>query len=238
MYADRRVLLPRVREVERLLEDLDQGRPLDPEPGPDARRALLDLGRRGCLLPVEKQPGASRVEVDGVFPHLDVHPLLRAAGLRPVSPGHGADVVLVVSSGELARERLDHLVRRSASHLVVRLVDGGAVLGPFVVPGRTACLRCLDAHLSVGDPEHVAVTTRYLRARRPEHHDAALTTLVAGWAVRDLAAYTAGREPSTWSRTWRLGAEPTQMSEERWLRHPGCGCSWNAGPPACGTMGG
>ncbi len=37
-------------------------------------------------------------------------------------------------------------------HLMVRLTEGDAVVGPFVVPGRTACLRCLDAHHADGRP--------------------------------------------------------------------------------------
>jgi hypothetical protein len=79
----------------------------------------------------------------------------------------------------------------------------------------------------------VAVTTRYVHATSvpradgmPDVPDPALATLVASWAVRDVAAHAAGEEPSTWSRTLILGARPTEIRQETWLRHPGCGCSW------------
>lgn len=37
-------------------------------------------------------------------------------------------------------------------HLHVHLRDGVGIVGPLVVPGRTACLRCDDLHLSDRDP--------------------------------------------------------------------------------------
>ena len=92
------------------------------------------------------------------------------------------------------------------------MVDGGAVLGPFVVPGVTACLRCVDAHQSLLDPDHVAVTSRYLRATAvprddgvPDVADVALLALALTWAARDVVAHLAGREPATFSRTIRFG---------------------------------
>jgi hypothetical protein len=159
--------------------------------------------------------------------------LLTRCGLGVASSPHDADLVLVTSLGEVDRDLVDPLVRRRTSHLVARLVDGGAVVGPFVVPGLTACLRCIDAHRCVADPHHVSVTTRYVRATsraRPDGvedvADPALAAAVVGWAVRDLAAHVTGREPSTWSRTLSWGPDPTDRREEAWRRHPECGCSW------------
>ncbi|MGN6781524.1 MAG: hypothetical protein ACTHJH_08485, partial [Marmoricola sp.] len=54
---------------------------------------------------------------------------------------------LLLSLGEPARELLDDWLREGRSHMVVRVVDGRIVIGPLVVPGRTACLRCIDCHL-------------------------------------------------------------------------------------------
>jgi bacteriocin biosynthesis cyclodehydratase domain-containing protein len=127
-------------------------------------------------------------------------------------------------------------------HLVVRLVDGGALLGPFVVPGETACLRCIDAHESVRDPDHVAVTTRYAQASGSPRGDGvpdldpALASIALAWAVRDVTAHLDGHEPSTWSRTLHLRPDPTRREEQAWPRHPHCGCSWAADDPASGTM--
>jgi hypothetical protein len=112
------------------------------------------------------------------------------------------------------------------------------VVGPFVVPGVTACVRCIDAHRSVLDPHHVAVTTRYVHATSQPRADGladlaepALAALALAWAIRDVATHLAGGEPATWSRTLSLGAEPAARREETWMRHPGCGCSWDADVP-------
>jgi hypothetical protein len=173
----------------------------------------------------------------------DLPALLAARGVSLTASADEAEVVIVLSAGELDRDRLDPLIRTRTSHVVVRLVDGGAVLGPFVVPGTTACLRCIDAHRCVRDPDHVAVTARYIRAtERPRPDgvpdlDPALASLALAWAVRDVVAHLDGGEPSTWSRTLFLPAEPASRIEREWRRHPQCGCSWSADGALSGTMG-
>jgi bacteriocin biosynthesis cyclodehydratase domain-containing protein len=244
LYDDRRLVLPRTTDVQNLLSTL-----LDREPVPDdlpapVASALDALLRNGCVLPVDllhersRMRARARVAVVGRLPGPDPADLAAQCGFGTTSSADDADVVLVLAGCELAREVVDPLVRRGTSHLVVRLVDGGAVLGPFTVPGRTACLRCIDAHRTVPDPDHVAVTTRYVRASAPARADGvpdltdpALVSLTVAWAVRDLAAWVEGREPSTWSRTIHLGADLTYRLERPWLRHPQCGCSWSAEPP-------
>ncbi len=234
LYAGRRVLLPRTEHVELTLAALLTGSPLPVDP--DHSSVLERLEGHGCVVwDPPQRPAASLVGVIGRLevPGLpDLEELLGASGAAVTPFIDRAQVVLVLSAGELDRERLDPLIRRRTAHLVVRLVDGGAVIGPFVAPGVTACLRCVDAHLSVADPDHVAVTTRYVRATarsRPDglpDLDPALTSVAVAWAVRDVVAHLTGREPSTWSRTVQLGTAPTQPHARGWLRHPRCGCCW------------
>jgi len=235
LYEDRRVVLPCTDVVLRTLALLLERGPIDDSPA--TARVLEQLDRHGCLV---RGPGSSPAgrkvavlgRIDGPgLPAVDE--LLRAAGVTTTSDLHDADAVVVLRVGELPRERLDPLLRRGISHVVVRLVDGGALVGPFVVPGKTACLRCIDAHQSLVDPDHVAVTTRYAEATArpradgmPDVVDPALATIALAWAVRDVVAHLEGAAPSTWSRTLLLHPDPTQRREERWLRHPMCACSF------------
>jgi bacteriocin biosynthesis cyclodehydratase domain-containing protein len=235
LYDGRRVVLPRTDEVLRTLSLLLERGPLD-----DSRataRVIEQLDRHGCLVRGKAPNRAGRkVAVLGRIagPGLPaIDELLRAAGVDIAREPHDAAVVVTLAVGELPRERLDPLLRRGTSHVVVRLVDGGAVVGPFVVPGKTACLRCIDAHQSTVDPDHVAVTTRYAEATArprpdgmPDVVDPALATIALAWAVRDVVAHLDGAAPSTWSRTLSLRPDPTQRREERWLRHPMCACSF------------
>ena len=194
------MLLPRTAEVEGTLALLLQQRPLDDDESTAAVLALLD--EHGCLDRSRPAAGGT-VAVLGRFeaPGLpDLEALLATAGLTITASPANADVVLVLALGELDRDLLDPLIRSRTSHLVVRMVDAGAVLGPFVVPGVTACLRCVDAHQSLLDPDHVAVTSRYLRATAvprddgvPDVPDASLVALALSWATRDVVAHLEGR---------------------------------------------
>ena len=89
-----------------------------------------------------------------------------------------ATAALVVASGEHLRARLDPLVRAGLPHLLLTCGARGATLGPLVVPGVTACLRCLDAHHGERDPRRAMVLEQSARGTAEEPVDPAL--LAAG----------------------------------------------------------
>jgi bacteriocin biosynthesis cyclodehydratase domain-containing protein len=149
-------------------------------------------------------------------------------GARRPSPVH-----VLVAVGEPRRELLDDWVRRQGPHLVVRLVEGRAAVGPFVVPGSTACLRCLDAYRTEQDPVWPLLVEQHSRASRadrpdgvPEPVDAALAAVAVGWAARDLACYVEGGTPASWSSTLTFDARLDAVEPLRWPAHPHCGCGW------------
>ena len=168
LYDERRVVLPRGSATAHVLDRIGQRQPVDLDlPGVAATVAqLLDAGcavslsagqsdrSRPAAQPAGRR-GAARVAVVGeVGP--DPVPLLTAAGfgavLRGADQALRADVALLLSRGEPDRERLDPWLRSRLPHLVLRVVDGGVVLGPFVRPGQSACLRCVDAHHATPGP--------------------------------------------------------------------------------------
>lgn len=139
---------------------------------------------------------------------------------------------LIVASGPLQRSQVDDLVRSGAAHLVVARHDDTRRVGPFVLPGVTACLRCVDAHESQDDPRRPLLIEQAARATR--HHPAPTEPvqehLALTWGARDLARFAAGDEPSTWSTTVDLPSltAPHGVPQvRRWLRHPHCGCAWD-----------
>jgi bacteriocin biosynthesis cyclodehydratase domain-containing protein len=167
--------------------------------------------------------------------------LVAACGLS-VAPGPGdrstatgstagGAPVLVVREQEPAREELDRLQRDDVPHLLVRSELDRVVLGPFVAPGRTACVRCLDAHAADLDPRWPLLVEQLGRASTgatpsdPAPRDPALWQVALGWAVHDLVRWSEGRQPSTWSTTVTLGSSGSpQVQVHR--RHPRCGCGW------------
>jgi bacteriocin biosynthesis cyclodehydratase domain-containing protein len=219
-------------EVRRLVSDLAVGnRP--PRPGPEAGRALAAIIDAGLLVPddaAERRTRVSRarLRVDaapGVA--ASVTALLEAAGVRRTSGAARPDAVLVVTPGEIPRSRLDPLVRDEVPHLLVRDHGHEVVVGPFVVPGHNACLRCVDCHLGELDPRR-GLAVEQAATQDPlvtPPVDATLCAVALSVAARDLVSFVEGDRPATWSSTLTVG-RPLDLTPTRWLRHPACGCAW------------
>ena len=225
----RRAVLPDTPDVRRLLADLGGGRP--PRPQTDAgHEALHRLGSVGLLDDAERAE-ARAAGRGGTRVGLDVPADLRPALTRQVgcvglavAPREEATVVLVAADGQLPRDRLDDLVRDGVPHLVLATEPHAVALGPFVRPGASACLRCVDAHHAVADPRR-ALLVEQAAATAPVPRHPALHPLALAWAVADLLAWAEGRAPGTWSATVRI-SDDLAVRRTPWSRHPGCGCAW------------
>ena len=252
---DPRVVLPDTEGVRRLLRDLDAGQGLEsltPEAGLAFGR-LLDAGlvveradvvaaardeRRwaataafaahGPTAPARLASRATcRVALVAPEPwQSTAADLLAVAGLSVAVEEAPPTVTLVVSCGEPVRSNLDRLIRGDRAHLLVALLPHGARIGPFVAPGVTACLRCLDAHLAEADPRRGLVIEQLEEhASRPVPSDPVLAPAALALAVRELTTYAEGDRPATWSSTVDLTSE-LAFPRRSWPRHPHCGCSW------------
>ncbi len=227
-----RLVVPDQPDVRRLLADLAEGRRPAPETA-DGHRVLRALLAADMLVdPVTltwaaETRAAAAVSVQaGGQAEVDATRLLRAAGCAVTSPEQ-ATVALVLADGEPPRPVVDAHLRDGRVHLPVAATPRGYTVGPFVVPGVTACLRCVDAHRSVHDPRR-AVVIEQLAGLGAGPADPALTALATAWAVRDVLAYVVGDQPSTWSATVDIGPE-AEPRRHPWTRHPHCGCSWADG---------
>ena len=243
-----RVVVPDLPEVRRLLDAVAAGDPL-PELDATTWTALHALSRTGALVeagsprlsaPAQAQFGAAaatrladrataRVGVRGPREVVGLaERLLRESGAGIAGSDELADVCLVASSGEVPRAALDGLLRDSTPHLVLTGAVGSLRLGPFVVPGLTACLRCVDAHLAEADPRRALVVEQVAVAPGADGPptDPALMALAVGWAVRDLLRFVEGDRPSTWSATHHIGPTDEPVTRQ-WSRHPHCGCAWD-----------
>jgi hypothetical protein len=244
-----RVVLPDSPGVRRLLRDLEAAAGLDPLT-PDAGLAyqrLVDRGlvvdqrdltsRRASAVPVFASHGpeaparlASRAvcTVEVRAPECwrtTIGQWLAQAGIG-AAPSERTSVTLLVTAGEPPRSRVDALVADDRPHLLLALLPDRARLGPFVVPGMTACLRCIDAHHGEDDPRRALVLEQLEGADEPSPpYDAVLAHAAAALAVRDLTTYAEGDLPATWSATTTVGAD-LALPRRFWPRHPHCGCSW------------
>lgn len=254
--APHRALVPDHPDVRRLLAALAGARPTRVE-SRVAGTALAALERAGLLLDpeVDASPALLARHGDGAAARaaartravvlLDATGPLRAeaarllatAGLTTTEEPSDATIALVLAEREVARERTDPWIRDGVPHLVLACHDGGMSVGPFVVPGTTACLRCLDAHQGEHDPRRPIVLDQLARRPGPAPLDPLTAHLALAWAVRDLVLHTEGDRPSTWSATVDLdtAGSASEPAPRTWSRHPHCGCAWDSWPARLGA---
>jgi hypothetical protein len=93
--------------------------------------------------------------------------------------------------------------------------------GPFIVPGTTPCLACIEPQALDDDP--LAATTP---SADPPRDDSA-QGLLQSFLLQDLLTWLRGELPWTWARTILLGTNPQTSRLRDWLRHPECTCTWS-----------
>ena len=120
------------------------------------------------------------------------------------------------------------------AHLAISVADGIAAVGPFVRPGKTACIGCVDRTLAARDPAWPVLVDQLQssagqRARNtvdlPLPRSRVLEGAVASWAARDVLAHLAGQPVLTYGTSLRLDDGLVHQVVHRWEQHPACGCS-------------
>jgi bacteriocin biosynthesis cyclodehydratase domain-containing protein len=214
-----------------------------------ARVTVVGAGRVGApLAALLAAAGVAAVDVDDEGPARPHD--LGVGGLRPVDVGRSRgeaarellaavapstdlraqrspDLVVLAPTG---REPLDGLVRDGARpHLVAEVRDGVGVVGPLVLPGATACLRCLDLTRSDLDPDWPALAAQLgVPGRATPPCDGALAVAVAAQAALQALALLDGAAPATAGGTLELALPDWRWRRRSWAAHPACGCAWPA----------
>lgn len=115
------------------------------------------------------------------------------------------------------------LVAERVPHLAVHIHDGRVDVGPFVLPGRTSCLRCASLHRSDHDPCWPRLAAQL--AGRPAAASHTATAVAAGMAVEQVLGLLAGSsEPSTVEATIDLDPLTGRLTSRTLPPHPACGC--------------
>lgn len=132
-------------------------------------------------------------------------------------------VVVAPRTVEPDRWLTDHLRSVGLPHLVVRLEPERAVVGPFVLPGASPCIRCLDLQRCDLDPDWPLLVAQ-LAATWAEGGDLAI-----GWAASTAAAQTLawvdrGVLPPV-GVTLELPDATLALETRAWGVHPRCACA-------------
>ncbi|WNM23914.1 hypothetical protein RN607_11180 [Demequina capsici] len=179
-------------------------RPAAEEPGLYPRRALVSTCAGGAAWAVrERQPDAHVVD--------------------PANPS----LVVLVTLGGAARHATAQWEHDGVPHLVISLDDSGAIVGPLVVPGVTACGRCVALERTDHDPAWPALLDQ-LSVRAPKPAPGIVPDVVAT-AARMITAHL--RRAAVSGESWRIdaGAAPRRFESSP---HPRCGCGAAVQTPA------
>lgn len=111
--------------------------------------------------------------------------VLRSAGVLPTRD-LDPDLVVLICTGEPSRSALEETVRQRVPHLVVRVEEDRAHVGPLVSPGRTPCIGCHDLHRSTWDRAWTALLPQFGR-RSAGHNPPALGAVLPHVVVAEIA---------------------------------------------------
>jgi hypothetical protein len=253
LYAPERTLVPDHPEVRRLLAALvDPTLPWVEPQAPTAVRALAELTAAGLVVsgpgPHAEQHhrqlhGAAweqrrtaraqaRVTISGP-PSLTavLAGLLTAEGVtasthqddRSPAPQEADALWVLLGAGPLERSLLD---RAPGPTLCVTFTEGRCEIGPFTVPGSSACPRCVDAGRRDTDPRWpLLVEQASALPSSPPPADLASTLLGLTLAGHDVLTWIDGKTPA--SRDAIVTVLPHCLPvRTEWPRHRACGCSW------------
>jgi bacteriocin biosynthesis cyclodehydratase domain-containing protein len=202
---------------------------LAPELGESTEAALWLLAGPGrAVADVVGARERSRLWVCGTGSVADaVARLSRSAGLRLCRDAAAATVIVVASDREPTREIADALMHVGVPHLWAYVRDLVGVIGPFVVPGATACLRCVDAARASHDSAWPTLLQSAEASPQPVPPcDAVLATLVAAWAAQEVALWASDIRPQTYGRVIEVPQGWGPAETVQYEPHPACGCGW------------
>jgi hypothetical protein len=134
---------------------------------------------------------------------------------------------LVVLVGHQSPAETADLSRLRLPHLAVDASEAIGVVGPLVLPGVTACLRCIDLAKAERDPAWPLILAQLAgHSVDPPACDPVLATTVAAQAAGQVLAFAdqASLAQVTANGTLELVCPAWQWRRRSWLPHPACIC--------------
>ncbi|WGD38380.1 TOMM precursor leader peptide-binding protein [Lysinibacter sp. HNR] len=114
-------------------------------------------------------------------------------------------------------------VHHDTPHVPVVFSDSSVRVGPLVVPGKTACLFCVDLNRRDNEPEWPTIATQLLERKAPTH-TAALTSLAASLLVKSVESWVAQGRSELLNQQASISYDTHAISHTRVDTHPLCTC--------------
>lgn len=149
------------------------------------------------------------------------------------------DLVVVAPRGDSAGLLSDpglsrELLHSGVPHLYAGVLETTGSIGPFVLPGGSACGRCLALHRTDEDPAWPRLLAQHCSGRgsgATAACDTALATTVAGLAALHGLMFLDGGSPPSLGAWVEVSMLDGSMRRRPLEAHPDCGCCWS--PAVC-----
>jgi hypothetical protein len=148
------------------------------------------------------------------------------AGMARAAPASRHPDLVILA--DIHRRELPEILRRGGvPHLAAAASEAIGVVGPLVLPGRTACLRCLDLTRAERDPAWPLILAQLTGGGAdPPACDTVLAAAVATQAAAQALAFV--DRPASASAvsngTLELVLPDWQWRRRSWAQHDRCGC--------------
>ncbi|MFF9866072.1 ThiF family adenylyltransferase [Streptomyces sp. NPDC013953] len=143
----------------------------------------------------------------------------------------GLSLVVVAPRDGLAAYAPDPLpaddwIATGTPHLYAGVVEATGVVGPLVLPGGTACARCLDLERADRDPAWPRMVAQWRSGRqsRVPACDLGLASAVAGLTAAHALAYLDGELPASTGARWETSLPALDWRTECIAPHADCSC--------------
>ena len=190
------------RRVDQLLTSLANALGAEPTPAPPP------------LTVVGAGTGAQRIAA--VLAEAGYSVTLSAMGARVRRAAPRPAAVVLVSAHVIDPAEHQRWLRADIAHVPVVFGEAGVRVGPFVDPGRSACLACVEQQRTRDDPSWPAVAAQ-LWGTAAAAEASGLATEAAVEVLRLLRGRTV-------ERSIRLDAESGERTTTRWAVSERCGC--------------
>ncbi|WP_328942670.1 TOMM precursor leader peptide-binding protein [Streptomyces sp. NBC_00250] len=196
---------------------------------------VVDSGR---VEPWETSPGGLPAEAVGERRATAARRLVgrwrrshRPSGSGESARGVGLSLVVVTPRDGLGAYVPDPLPARrwvstGTPHLYAGVLEATGVVGPLVLPGGTACARCLQEERTDREPVWPRLLAQW-RSGTPHPLpacDLGLATAVAGLAAAHALAFLDGDLPASTGTRWEVSLPLSEWRAERLRPHPDCPC--------------
>ncbi len=190
----------------------------------------VHVAARGAVTP--EDVGAGLLVTDVGRPraeaaHDAVHRVDEAVGTRRFTRRR-PDLVVLTDAVVPDPGVVSTLEEDGTPHLCVRVREGVGIVGPFVLPGVSSCLRCADHHRTDRDPCWPRVAAQL--AGVPQLCDLATLHTTAGLAtaqVLDALAWLRRPDslrPVGWNTSVEVNPHTADIDHRPWDPHPACRC--------------